>query len=620
MSKFSDSTFYLAPSGYRETILFPQKPLSSIGHLSVGRASSATRTNPAGQVEEVCYNLLQYSEDFSNGYWTKANTSVTSNSVTAPNGTLTADTLTDNGTNSTHTIDIGGIVGVTTYSIYAKKGTSNYVGLYSSSALQGVYWNLDTGVFSSNIGSAPTASSITSVGDGWYRCSITITGTSTATLRILMSNNGSSFIYAGTGQTIYIWGAQLVQGNLPKDYLYTSDRLNFPKVDYSDGSASFLLEPQRTNGIRNSTMVGASTSPSTLPTNWTSFTTYGLTVAIAGVGTENGVNYIDISYTGTATTSDAVRIGFEQSLQISASNGQSWSLSTYAKIISQSAPPSSYDLRMTERALVGGGVVTLGTQSITPTSTLTRFTYTRTLSGGATVGYVAPEFSVPVINGTSYDFTIRIAQPQMELGAYATNPIFTYGSAAVTRLADTFTRNNIYTNNLISSSGGTWFVEFKNNIAYTRDTFADGLQLTNASITDRFTFTFGAGSPASGLVTIRKAVGGTLTSLYQTLTSSLKVAIKWNGSTADIFANGVKVVSGTVFTATTQLENLTASGADAPKYITQMALWNTPLSDSQCIELTGVAYTTPAQAYGSLNLVSESPDCLYTSVNTINRI
>ena len=102
MSKFSDSTFYLAPSGYRETILFPQKPLSSIGHLSLGRASSATRTNPAGQVEQVCYNLLQYSEDFSNAAWSKQSAVITSNSTIAPNGTLTATTLADNTTSDRH--------------------------------------------------------------------------------------------------------------------------------------------------------------------------------------------------------------------------------------------------------------------------------------------------------------------------------------------------------------------------------------------------------------------------------------------------------------------------------------------------------------------------------------
>lgn len=615
MSKFSDSTFYLAPSGYRETILFPQKPLSSIGHLSVGRASSATRTNAAGQVEEVCYNLLQYSEDFSNGYWTKANTSVTSNSVTAPNGTLTADTLTDNGTNSTHTIDIGGIVGVTTYSIYAKKGTSNYVGLYSSSALQGVYWNLDTGVFSSNIGSAPTASSITSVGDGWYRCSITITGTSTATLRILMSNNGSSFIYAGTGQTIYIWGAQLVQGNLPKDYLYTSDRLNFPRVDYSDGSASLLLEPQRTNGIRNSTMVGATVGVSgNNPTNWGALSTAGLTYEITSIGIENGLNYIDYKFSGTATGA-IVRFLFEGTSQIVASNGQTWTPSVYAKIINGSFDSSFVGFVQRDS---GGSSLGIPYQQITLTSILSRVSTTQTISQALTA-YAQPLLDFYVTSGQSYNFTVRIAQPQMELGAYVTTPIFTYGSAAVTRLADTFTRNNIYTNNLISSSGGTWFVDLKNNIGYTRDAGVVSLYIGDASSSPTNTFEIRNGGGTNITLSIGKRISNTFTTLFLTTTSTVKIAIKWNGTNADLFVNGTKQVSASSF-VTTNMDFLVGNGVDVPKYITQMALWNTPLSDSQCIELTGVAYTTPAQAYGSLNLVSESPDCLYTSVNTINRI
>ena len=40
---------------------------------------------------------------------------------------------------------------------------------------------------------------------------------------------------------------QLVKGDQPKDYLKTTDRLDIPRIDYTNGEPSILLEPSRTN-------------------------------------------------------------------------------------------------------------------------------------------------------------------------------------------------------------------------------------------------------------------------------------------------------------------------------------------------------------------------------------
>jgi len=615
MSKFSDSTFYLAPSGYRESTLYPQKPLSSIGQLSVTRASSATRTNPAGQVEEVCYNLIRYSEDFSNVAWSKTGSTVTTDLTTAPDNNLTADKIIESATTDSHfvqaaTINFTGAV--YTMSIYAKASERNILQLFFNGSVNvNAYANFDlTNGVVGGTGFGTTAS-ITSVGNGWYRCIMTATVVSGALIPAayycLQTSTTATraATYAGNGTSgLFIWGAQLVQGNLPKDYLYTSDRLNFPRVDFSDGSASFLLEPQRTNSIRNSTMVGASTSPSTLPTNWVRQNTSGLTQSVVGVGIENGINYIDINLQGTATgANDAY--SFDQT--ISGSVSQNWTSSWYFKLVS-SAPNA---VRLAIQEFNGVAFLNVVTQDITPTTTLTRYSQTKTLSD-ATVTNVRAMIYVNFVIGQTYDTTIRIAQPQMELGAYATTPIFTLGSATVTRLADTFTRNNIYTNNLISSSGGTWFIELKNNFALVRDNLNESILLGVTNCLGLKTFS------GTSRIALIKLIGGSQTTLYTTTNDNTKIVFKWNGTTVDAFVDGVKQVSGSAFAITVM--ELFNTSIQTPYYIKQMALWNTPLSDSQCIEMTGVAYTTPSQAYGSLNLVSESPDCLYTSVNTINRI
>jgi hypothetical protein len=76
-----------------------------------------------------------------------------------------------------------------------------------------------------------------------------------------------------------------------------------------------------------------------------------------------------------------------------------------------------------------------------------------------------------------------------------------------------------------------------------------------------------------------------LSPLYTTNTDTAKIAIKWNGSTADVFVNGTKVVSATSFTAT-NMEFLYGQASDVPKFIQQMALYPSPLSDANCIALT----------------------------------
>jgi hypothetical protein len=352
-----------------------------------------------------------------------------------------------------------------------------------------------------------------------------------------------------------------------------------PRLSYMYGSCpAVLLEPQRTNSIRNSTMQGASTSPSTLPTNWTT-TAAGLTQTVVGIGTENGLPYIDVQFSGTAISTTS-QIRFETSTQIVASNGQTWTSSFWIKEIAASTPPISYQNSIQER---DSGGVNLGafTQTITISSTLTRNIFTRTNTNASTAR-ITNAINAFVTIGNTYDFTIRIAAPQMELGAFATTWINTT-TAAATRLVDTFSRNNIYTNGLITSSGGTWFVELRNNIVYTRDNASSAIFInteTAPSLNDGFRIR----NAGTQRFSIDKIVASVSSSLYTTTTDTVKLAIKWDGTTADIFANGTKVVSATSFTATA-MEYLNGT-PQVPTFIQQMALFPSPLSDADCQTIT----------------------------------
>lgn len=164
-------------------------------------------------------NLLTKTEQFDDVVWTKINTSVTQNVVIAPDGTLTGDKLVEN-TAATAAHEVSASISFTsgtTYvvSVYARAAERSIVrlGLPSNAFGAGVaaYFNLSTGVVGTIQAGAPTAA-IESVGNGWYRCSISKAATTSAagSTTILQTTTDNVLTYTGDGTSgIYIWGADL---------------------------------------------------------------------------------------------------------------------------------------------------------------------------------------------------------------------------------------------------------------------------------------------------------------------------------------------------------------------------------------------------------------------------
>ena len=216
------------------------------------RATTATRVNRDGLIEEVQSgvpridfsgdgslllepqrtNVVPYSEDFSNSGWTKNNTTVTSG-FTSPDGTNNAYKMTDDATDSKHGVydlDVLSQDGnIYTRSVFVKKGTARYVVLSARHlpTSSGTSWIYD---FDSNnwtlTGSSGVGQSIEVLSNGWIRLSISHISNSNFNNDFSIGISSGATIndttYSGSGDTLYIYGAQVEQGSYSTSLIKTS--------------------------------------------------------------------------------------------------------------------------------------------------------------------------------------------------------------------------------------------------------------------------------------------------------------------------------------------------------------------------------------------------------------
>lgn len=604
-----NASFLYIPSGYASGSAFSQLSTNDYGDLSFTRASSATRTLSGSIIDSARTNFIRNST--MQGASTSPSTLPT-NWIATPGG-LTQTVVGVGIENGLPYIDVQFSGTATSTSSVLRFALETQIVASNSQTWVSSFWikeiaapspansllnviqerNSGGTILVSNSQTITISSTLT-------RNIFTRTTTNASTARINNAVGGTLTIGNTYDFTIRIAAPQLELGLQVTDWIPTTNSArttfagitqdgttdgNIPRLDYSYGSdPALLLEPQRTNTIFNSTMMSASVAGNILPSRWI-FTSNGMTSSVVGLGYENNLPYIDLRTFGTASSTFTQYILGSDS-DTPTTSGSRQTFSTWMKVISSSLPPTRTQLLVNEISS-SNAYIRSNTLTINPTSTLQRFVFTASISDPS-ASFATPCVFFGITSGQRYDFTTRIAAPQLESGSFATTWIPTYLSSA-TRVTDTFTRNNIFTNGLITSEGGTWYMELRNNVAYVRDSSINAIWIGDNSSGTLNGILIRNPSISSVRLVIAKRISGTLTSVFTTTTDTVKIAIKWNGTSADVFANGTKVVSATAFT-TTIMEFLAASGTQVPTFIQAMALYPQPLSNVDSGVLTGASY------------------------------
>jgi hypothetical protein len=174
--------------------------------------------------EPAATNLLTWASSFDNAAWSKNEVTVSADAVMAPDGTVTADTITAAGTAINAVYREYGVLmgaGVVTASIYAKAGTKSVLQFGANSSLTGTEnsranFDLSTGALGS-VDSATLTASMVSIGDGWYRCIVSWTRVGTAAANgvwTMQDTTTATREATSSAGDMHLWHAQYETGSI----------------------------------------------------------------------------------------------------------------------------------------------------------------------------------------------------------------------------------------------------------------------------------------------------------------------------------------------------------------------------------------------------------------------
>ena len=430
--------------------------------INFTRTSAGTFVGSNGLIQNTpaSVNLLTFTQEFDNAAWNKAAGSVivTANSTTAPDGTPTADTITESTGTGTHNIysSFTSVSGSTyAWSGYVKANGRTIVQLncQGTGLLYTPEFDLVALTTVTRVGSG--TATITAVGDGWLRITAVTaaTGSGTGYWQLNLCSAANTPNYTGNGTSgVFLWGAQVELGATATTYDRNFGGLFPPRFDFDPVTLlprGLLIEEQRTNLLLRSDNFLAA---------WTGPPTTGTVTANAAVSPDGTSNASLFAPAATTANHD-----IQQSVTTTAA---AHTLSVYAKPAGQNWLFLACFDGTTKSAYFNVSTGVVGTTVGSPTTTITpagndwyRCAITFTPTAAANPFFIA---SAPANGGraTAGDGTsgLYIWGAQLELGAFATSYIPTVASQ-VTRTVDAATIAAPNFAPWYNQSEGTIFVE-----------------------------------------------------------------------------------------------------------------------------------------------------------------
>jgi len=261
------------------------------GKLTLFPAGSPRVTNKGVLIEEARTNVLLRSQEFDNATWSKTNATVSADTATAPDGSTTADKLIASAGSAQHYVSqtVAGLSAgeARTISVYAKFAGVQYLAIYMSQGPTQAWFDLQAGTVSNVTGSA----TITPLGNGWYRCTVTSASAPGAsdTYELHTAGTAGSFTHTGDGVGgVFIWGGQLErQAAFATSLIQTTsvavtrpaDVFSLAHTVPSAGAVLAIATPSPTN-VGSPRIVGANSGAVTY--------LYQTSVAANNFGTYNG--------------------------------------------------------------------------------------------------------------------------------------------------------------------------------------------------------------------------------------------------------------------------------------------------------------------------------------------
>jgi hypothetical protein len=347
MSQFYDlASLVVIPSGYKASTIYAQKPLTTDGQLSFSRASTATRVNASGLIEAVASNvprldylgstcprlLLEpqrtnyqlYSEN--SAQWISPADGITvaynTTETLDPSGYYGAEKVTAVSGNKRMYDALTNPSGAFTMSAFVKAGTGDVFLMRTTSASVLIEFNLTTLAITAAAGTG----TITSYGNGWYRC------TASTTSAIAFEVVQYQFLN-DANEYMYFFGAQAENGAYATSYVPTTSASvtrvadTYQKAGFGNTSTAGTLyyefsnynSPAAANGFYMVILFAGSSVTSTdfSPSNAISIINNGLAIE----GRNNSYATTLFSFTPTAGATVKVALRYDGTNVVSFVNG-----------------------------------------------------------------------------------------------------------------------------------------------------------------------------------------------------------------------------------------------------------------------------------------------------------